>query len=54
MITYCSTSAVRTMKLCSISNELFTTEYCLRQPNYVLVSSHIKTSMFAARAPEDV
>ena len=27
MITYCNTSAAKTIKLCSISNEIFTIEY---------------------------
>ena len=42
MITYCSISAVRSMKLCSMSNGTFIIEYCLRQPNYVLASRHLK------------
>ena len=41
MITYCSISDVKSMKLHSIGIEIFTTEYCLRQPNYVLVSRHL-------------
>ena len=41
MITYCSISGVKSMKLHSIGIEIFTIEYCLRQPNYVLVSRHL-------------
>ena len=42
LCTYCSISDVKSMKLHSISIEIFTIEYCLRQPNYVLVSRHLK------------
>ena len=41
MITYCSISDVKSMKLHSIGIEIFTIEYCSRQPNYVLVSRHL-------------
>ena len=41
MITYCSISDVKSMKLHSIGIEIFTIEYCLRQPNYVMVSRHL-------------
>ena len=42
MITYCSISDVKSMKLHSISIEIFTIKYCLRRPNYALVSRHLK------------
>ena len=42
MITYCSICDVKSMKLHSIGIEIFIIEYCLRQPNYVLVSRHLK------------
>ena len=41
VITYCSISDVKSMKLHSIGIEIFTIEYCLKQPNYVLVSRHL-------------
>ena len=39
MITYCSIRDIKSMKLHSIGIEIFTIEYCLRQPNYALVSA---------------
>ena len=35
------------MKLHSIGIEIFTIEYCLRQPNYVLVSRRLKQSLYS-------
>ena len=43
MITYCSISDVKSI---SIGIEIFTIEYCLRQPNYVLVSRHLNVNLF--------
>ena len=41
------------MKLCSISYEILTIEYCLRQLNYVLVSSHLKIQKFGGSKVPD-